>query len=234
MKKLVYIFALSIMMSALSYCQTEQDVIVEEPAATAMADTEKDALLARLEETRQTVVSLEARFQQTKVVMPFSEKEYATGSFRYKAPDKSTWSFSGSEKTTVLIKGNRGFIINDTLAQVQIFEIDTNSRFDFIMAGLARPISAFFTDFDVVVFQDTDTAPYRFHLTPKNDDLKAIVSSFDIMFDPQSLLPQSFKLIEASGDITVMFFDEVRLNEPLDDAVFEYKVPPTYEVIDYR
>lgn len=193
-------------------------------------------IIQQLEAKRQSIQTLAANFQQTKIMMPFEETQYASGVFSYAAPEKCSWSFTEPDTTTVIIKDAQGYIISNELKQVQVFAVDSNNRFDFINAGLAKPLQSFFVDFDVKCFVNETPGDhtYLYKLTPHTEELSAIIESFEIMMDANTLLPQSIKLVETSGDITLLRFSDIVLNAGLEQNHFDYTIPPEYEVIDYR
>ena len=196
-----------------------------------------DAVLAKIEEKRQSIVDFQADFEQIKVIMPFEDTERSTGSFLYKAPDKIIWEFKEPEQSKVLVKGQHGLVIADSVKQVQMFGVDEHNRFDFMLAGLGKSIDQFLDDFSMQCFSETsnDGVPlYIFEMEPKNDDLKGLISKCEITVDAQKLIPVSSKVIEASGDITILIFSGIRINDNLEDTVFSYVIPPDYELIDYR
>lgn len=196
-----------------------------------------NAILARLEVKRQSISNFEASFEQIKVIMPFEETELAKGGFWFKAPDKVLWEFYEPEKSKVLVKGERGYVIMNDIKQVQIFTFDKHNRFDFLLAGLGTPLQSFVEDFDIRCFTDTrddGLALYIFVLTPKDEELMGIIQKCEITIDADQLIPLSTKVIEMSGDVTRLLFSDIRINQQLDDEKFTYVIPVDYEVIDYR
>ncbi len=196
-----------------------------------------DAIMAKIEEKRQSIVDFQADFEQVKVIMPFEDTETATGAFLYKKPDRIIWEFKEPEQSKVLVNGQHGLVITDAVKQVQMFGIDEHNRFDFMLAGLGKSIDQFLDDFSMQCFSETSndgTPLYVFEMEPKNDDLKGVISKCEITVDAQELIPVSSKVIEASGDITILIFSGIRINDNLEDSVFHYVIPPDYELIDYR
>ncbi len=201
-------------------------------------EKEFKTILELLETKRQAIVDFSATFKQEKILLPFNEKEEATGTIHFKSPDKIKWSFLAPEKNTILVKGETGYIISDDLEQVQVFGLEETNQFDFLLAGFGRPIQNYFFDFNVKCFKGKKDGKqiYRFVLVPKSkeNDISQVLKQFEITIDAQSLLLQSSKLTEISGDITYMYFSDTTINQQLDASVFDYKIPSEYQVMDYR
>jgi len=132
------------------------------------------------------------------------------------------------------MKDSRGYIVMEDLKQVQVLFIEENSQFDFLLAGLGTPLENLFERFNVKCFENSLDRTYRFNLTPSTEDFLSIIESFDITIDKKLLIPVSTKLIETSGDVTTMDFSKTQINVDIDPELFDYKIPPDYETIDYR
>lgn len=238
MRSLFYVIILS---SALcSFCALwTATPCAEESKSTRTQVTDGEefkSILAALENKRKSICDFSARFTQVKILVPFNDEEKATGTVNYKSPDKIQWEFLTPEPSKVLVKGNRGYIIMDTLKQVQIFNIEKNNQFEFLLAGWSKPLYNYFFDFNVKCFKGSQNgAPfYTFVLTPKEAELSRILKQFELTIDGSLLIPNSSKLVEVSGDVTTMLFSQIRINTGITPAFFEYKIPPNYEVVDYR
>ncbi|MDX9703672.1 MAG: outer membrane lipoprotein carrier protein LolA [Candidatus Auribacterota bacterium] len=215
------------------YAQDNEQAVVSD--GSGLLDV--TAIMDKLEQKRQSIHHFQSEFEQIKVIMPFEETERSTGLFLFKAPDRVIWEFNQPERTKVLVKGSRGFVISPAVKQVQIFRIDEYNRFDFLLAGLGKPIYQFLDDFSMQCAGDTledGTPVYVFVMEPINESLSSVVSQCEITVSAVELVPLSTKIIETSGDITTLIFSGININSDMDDSLFEYVIPPDYEVIDYR
>ena len=197
---------------------------------------EYEDILLRLEAFHKTVTTLSAQFKQVKIIVPFNDTEEATGSFKLQKPDKFTWEFVSPERQKVLVKDNNGYVINPELQQVQIFLVEEDNYITYLLAGISTPISEYYVDFNITCFRGTDAEQpvYRYEMIPKKEDLKNYIQKCELTFSEESLLPVSAKLIEASGDITLITFSGMVVGQPIDETVFSVVIPPDYEVLDYR
>ena len=217
---------------------TVNNVSAENKLFTEIKNSDEfDSLIETLEAHRQTIKSFESAFKQTRVILPFMDEEKAEGNFYYLYPDKIIWEFKSPEKNKIIVKGDRGFIISDDLKQVQHFEVNESSRFDFLLAGLGKPISSLFDNFDIKCFNGYDAQGneiYYFLMVPVSDDLKTVVKEFELVIDINTKNPVSSKLTEVNGDITELTFEDININGKLGKSFFEYKIPTDYDVIDYH
>ncbi len=193
-------------------------------------------IINEIEEHREQIRTFSAEFDQVKTIMPFEETEKANGVFFYKKPMKVVWEFYAPEKNMVILKENRGFIVTPNLKQVQLFSMEQNNRFKFLLAGLGEPLSKFFVEFNVLCFKGEDKSGkfYLFRLSPKDPEMAQIMDNFEVKVSCVNMVPSSTKLVEKTGDITTLTFSQIKINPNIKESVFEYKIPPAYEIIDYR
>jgi len=199
-------------------------------------ESEYNRIIREIEDKREQISSFSSEFTQIKTIMPFEETEKASGSFFYKKPMKVVWEFYSPEKNMVILKDKRGFIVTPNLKQVQVFGLEDNNRFKFLLAGLGEPISSFFVEFDVMCFKggEGENKFYLFRLVPKDTEIAKFMESFEIKVRYEDMVPSFTKLVEKTGDITTLTFAKRKINPAIKESVFEYKIPPEYEVIDYR
>lgn len=69
-------------------------------------------------------------------------------------------------------------------------------------------------------------------LVPK--DRRADLSLLVVWFDPGELVLKGFTIINLVGDDTTYRFGEVRVNQPLNEAMFSFTPPAGYRVRDHR
>ena len=197
---------------------------------------EFDSIIQSLEDYRKTVTSFESTFNQTRIILPFMDEEKAQGNFFFLYPDKVIWEFKSPEQSKIIVKGNRGYIISDDLKQVQVFEVNDSNRFDFLLAGLSKPLSSLFDNFEIKCFKGYDAEGneiYYFVMIPTSDDLKSIIKEFELVIDVHTKNPVSSKLTELNGDVTEITFENMKVNGDIKKSFFEYKIPTDYDVIDY-
>ncbi|MCB1194772.1 outer membrane lipoprotein carrier protein LolA [bacterium] len=212
-------------------------VTAQEDSLKQVIDTaEYEQALMRLQEFHATVTTLTAQFVQDKIIVPFNDMEESSGSFAMKKPALFMWQFNVPEQQKVVIKEERGYIFNDSLKQTQIFSVEENNFLDFLLAGLSKPLGEYFVNFNVTLFSgiENEQKVYHYKMIPNKEDLKNYVSSCEVSFSQDTLLPVSARLVESSGDVTRIRFSDIKVNEPIDEAQFSTVIPSDYEVLDYR
>lgn len=222
-----YFVLLCLIITSFAAVSVAQDKEVTDKAVVA-------EIINKIELKRKSINVFISDFSQRKEIQPFEEKRHSIGRFAYQSPDKVIWDFFTPEKNKVVMKDSRVYIVTETLKQVQILFIEENSQFDFLLAGLGTPLENLFKRFNVKCFENSSDQTYRFDLTPATEEFVAIIESFEITIDKKRLVPVSTKLTEVSGDVTTMDFSETQINIEIDPKLFEYKIPPDYEIIDYR
>jgi outer membrane lipoprotein-sorting protein len=69
--------------------------------------------------------------------------------------------------------------------------------------------------------------------TPLKKEVRARIVNISIWLDRDTLLPHAIRYEEVSGEVTTLSIRSLKLNEPIQAALFEPKWPKKVQIVDY-
>jgi len=166
------------------------------------------------------VSSLQCSFIQKKTISVLAESVISKGKLLYKKENKLCWEYSSPYFYLFALNGDKVYIKNEKTTNQ--FDTKSNTLFREISLLLVNSINGVglidHKKFDVVFFENKSTI--KMQLTPKNKTLKSIMSSIVLYFEKSTYLVQNIEMVEPSGDSTTIVFNDVILNQPINDEKF--------------
>jgi len=186
----------------------------------ARADTGAAQLAALLE----PVQRLSAQFTQTVHGTHQELLQSAEGYLRMERPQQFKWVLLTPYPQTIVTAGNRLFIFDPDLKQVQIKPLDAalNGTPALVLLGTTQDIQAQFK-VDHRVANDLD----EFVLVPTDSD--ALYAEIRMAFSAQRLV--RIEIVDSLGQLTDVNFNNIEINGTLAPGEFEFVVPPDVDVI---
>lgn len=179
-----------------------------DPAAAAVA-TKVQSFYDRTKD-------LTARFQQTYTYAGFGRKKVSSGKLSVKKPGMMRWDYEKPEPKTVTVKGSRLVQWEPEANQAYVDE-----RFD--STALSAAVTFLIGKGDLVkeFVPSLDPAGVLV-LTPRTPDPR--VESVALTVNDQGQV-EATRVVDGSGNVNEIRFEEVRRNVGLADAAFEVKLP---------
>lgn len=206
MKKFVYILLLSVL-----FCPMIQGQALSEQDYATM----KESLLKNASQLK----SIKADFKQVKR-MSFLEAEIvSSGLFFFKAPHHLRWQYVQPFNYTVVIDDQH--IAIDDEGKKSVFDAGSSEGFKALNKLLVSTVNGdfFSTDqFDVSAFYAGEQ--YRLKLVPKSKDVLHNVSELEVLLSPADWGVQEVKMIEPSGDFTLIVFTNQIYNSDIAQNLF--------------
>jgi outer membrane lipoprotein carrier protein len=192
--------------------------------ATADADNGTEDATDRLLQLLQPVKTMQAEFQQTVLGARYQILQEASGRLYLSRPLRFRWEVDAPYEQLVVTAGNRLYIYDPDLDQVNVEPLDEALRGTpaLILAGTRDDIEA---GFDVMLL-DNDRME-TFQLTPRAPE--SLYSRMRLRFDEGRLV--GLEIVDALDQRTEVVLTEVRINEPIDPERFTFEVPPNADVI---
>jgi outer membrane lipoprotein-sorting protein len=171
-----------------------------------------------LRETAATVSTVKAEFVQEKHMKILARPLISHGNFLFQAPDSLQWEYTQPVKSVlVLHKGQtrryvdkEGVLMEDATAGLQSMQVVVqqitqwlNGRFD------ENPA------FSAIL----EPGP-KIVLSPKDTALARLIQRIEIELSHRPAVIKSVTIYESEDSYTRLVFQNVTLNEPLDDAAF--------------
>lgn len=188
-------------------------------------------LVERVKLEQNHVETMSARFRQEKTSSMLLEPSTDIGVFYYEAPDRVRWEYEEPEAMLVVINGEElvTFYEEQNLAEKASVGEISEQVFKYLGAsGSLEKLSEFFEV--TAYFPDAEGDPYHLVLDPRYSRIQNRLEGMEIWIDPESYQPTRFKYLQPGGDETSYRFDDLVLNEELDDALFEVELPEGTQV----
>ena len=143
------------------------------------------------------------------------------GRLYFMAPNRMRWEYVKPYAFALVVSGER--IVKITDGKSEVLEGNSNRIYQGIIniiMGSASGKKLFDTSvFDVLMYDEGMF--WKAEMTPKRRDMKRMFSQLVFYFDKKSQVIDHLEFIEPQGDRTLIRFDEVRLNEPINNNTFK-------------
>ena len=207
MKKLL----LSLMFVAVSLMVTAQ---------TQLSESQTQEVIRQLTQVASTMQSMQCRFVQEKTSSMLAEPSVAEGTMHYAAPDRMRWEYTAPYAFALVVNGER--LVKVTDGKAEVLEGNAGRMYQGmvnLIIGSASGKKLFDTSVFDIVFYD-DNGFWRADMTPKRRDMKRMFSQLVFRFDKKTNGISRVEFVSANGDITSIRFEEIKVNEAIEDKVF--------------
>lgn len=165
------------------------------------------------------IKSVAANFIQEKHLKILSKPLISKGTFYYQVPQSLRWEYTYPFQSILLIhngninryiKGNDG-LVEDSGAELQAMQI--------VLQEITLWLRGRFNDnpnFNAVL----ETGP-KVVLTPKEKSFAAIIQRIELILSNQPGIIETVRIYENDYSYTKFMFNNVRLNKPLEDSLFQ-------------
>ena len=183
-------------------------------------------LVERINAARAELRTLEADFLQRKESELLLKPEESRGSFTYQAPDRVRWDFATPSDTVVVVRDQEMITWYRELGRVERVDVGRQGDRILQMLGPSSSLETLQRYFTLsVTFPKTAGEPYRMKLDPSFERIRKRIRSMTLDIEAELLVPVYVRYVEAGGDTTEYFFDNVRVNEEVAEDRFELELP---------
>jgi outer membrane lipoprotein carrier protein len=187
---------------------------------TPVETSKTQTIIEYIAKASASVTSLQCSFNQKKIISILSESVISKGKLLYKKENKLCWEYSSPYFYLFALNGDKVYIKNEKTSNQ--FDTKSNTLFKEISQLLVNSINGVglidYKKFDVVFFENKTSI--KMQLAPKNKTLKSIMSSIVLYFEKSTYLVHNIEMVEPSGDSTTIVFNDVILNQPINDEKF--------------
>jgi len=178
------------------------------------------AELTKLTENTKTIQSV---FAQEKHLSFLSENIISKGEFLFKSPNQLRWEYSEPFEY-IIVFNNKNILIKDE-NKISTFDTESNKMFSEINNMMIGTIQGnLFTDnerFAAKYFENS--TQYLLELEPKLPEMKSMLKQILIYIDKSDVSVSKIKMIESSDDYTSIEFVNRKLNQDIDNNIFNLK-----------
>ncbi len=178
-----------------------------------------EAVRQRIQNTSRNILTLQASFTQLKHLSILENDIKSTGMFYFKQKNNLRWEYERPFQYIIVMSGNEIRIKNE--GKVRLYDIKSNKLFSEIsrmMSILLRGEIFDNTSFSVKLTEgDKD---YLATLSPAGEDLKQFLNIVYVYFDKKQLTVNQLRMVENSGDYTLITFQDKKINGEIPDSIF--------------
>lgn len=187
---------------------------------TKLTAEQQKQLVDKIDKAASATKSMQCDFTQTKRMKLLKREMKSTGVMYFKQPDKLRWQYTSPYDYTFIMNGDKVRIKSAKSTQdinVQgnkIFRQITNIILNTVTGGGLKSAS----DFMVEVYQSENG--YFAKLYPKKKEVKQVYQLIEIYFNPTLTMVSSVKMIEKTGDETLVNLNNLKANAPIHEKMF--------------
>lgn len=188
-------------------------------------------LVERVKLEQNHVKTMSARFRQEKNSSMLLEPSTDIGVFYYEAPDRVRWEYEEPEAMLVVINGEELVTFYEEQGLAERASVGEISEQVFKYLGASGSLEKLAEFFEVTAyFPEEEGESYHLVLDPRYSRIQNRLEGMEIWIDPDSFQPTRFKYLQPGGDETTYQFDDLVLNDDLDDTLFEVELPEGTQV----
>ena len=188
---------------------------------TRLTSEQEKQVMAKMDQSSKALHSLQCDFIQTKRMKILSKEMQSKGVLYFKKPDKIRWQYTTPYDYTFIMNGDK----------VQIKSVKSTKNIDIQGNKIFRQITTLIlntvtgegirnsADFNVEFFKSNDG--YFVKMLPKKKEVKQIYSAIEVYFNPALTMVESIKMIEKSGEFTVVKLISPKLNSTINESLFK-------------
>ena len=194
-------------------------------AATITNPPQLKMLVEHLQKHYQATQSFSAKFVETitRVGTPPQERQ---GAVYYRKPGRIRFDFTSPQPETLVSDGTTFYDYDPGLNQVMETPLNnvlkTRSAAAFLMG--AGDIER---EFNATPGPPSEDNLQTIRLTPKGGG-----DRIELGVDPADFNITTLQLNDALGNITLFHFDDIRVNVPLEESLFAFKVPAGADIVN--
>ena len=189
-------------------------------AQTVVSKKDQKPIIEKIEKTSSTMKSMQCDFVQTKTMKMLSKKMVSSGVMYFKRKDKLRWQYKTPYYYTFLMNGDNVKI--KSAKNTQNIKVQNNKMFrqitNVIIGSITGGTLKDSQEFKAELIKTGNN--YSVRLTPKKKEIKHIFNTIEIFFNAGLTMVRSVRMVEKTGDVTVVELKNVKVNATISDNIF--------------
>lgn len=220
--KITKISAISVLFTLLLFL-VASSASTEAKAESMQESSDITDLLRKLGQKVSDFKTLKTDFVQEKNLAVFQNKIVLKGRIYLQKPNRIAWHVDKPVKYSVLITDKVIRQWDEDTNQVQELPLSKNPVFKVVLGQLTTWFSGnYITLLDDYTLQVKKQSPFIFEFIPKETNFaKKVILSITVTFRDDARYLKQIKILETSGDSTIITFYNTVLNPPLEDHFFQ-------------
>ena len=188
---------------------------------TKLTSEQEKQVLAKMDQSSKALRSLQCDFIQSKRMKILSKEMQSKGILYFKKPDKIRWQYTSPYDYTFIMNGDKVQI--KSAKSTKNIDVQGNKIFRQITTIILNTVTGAgimnSADFNVELYKSGDI--YFAKMQPKKKEVKQVYSSIEVYFNSALTMVDTIKMIEKSGESTVVKLVSPKLNTTIDESVFK-------------
>jgi outer membrane lipoprotein carrier protein len=191
---------------------------------TVLSKAQQNDIMKKIESNASHMQSMTCSFSQTKSMKMLSKKMIMQGVMYFKRPIKVRWQYMSPYDYTFILNGSkmklgskkstRSVDMKDNKMFQQISNIIVNTFTGGNLNGQK--------EFTVQMYYGKGNAIMA-KLFPRKKEIKQIYKEINLYFNPQLTMVSEVKMVEKTGDTTVISFKNVKTNVTINENLFSVR-----------
>ena len=188
---------------------------------TKLTSEQEKQVLAKMDQSSKALRSLQCDFIQSKRMKILSKEMQSKGILYFKKPDKIRWQYTSPYDYTFIMNGDKVQI--KSAKSTKNIDVQGNKIFRQITTIILNTVtgagSMNSADFNVELYKSGDI--YFAKMQPKKKEVKQVYSSIEVYFNSALTMVDTIKMIEKSGEHTVIKLVAPKINAAMNESVFK-------------
>ena len=188
---------------------------------TKLTSEQEKQVLAKMDQSSNALRSLQCDFVQSKRMKILSKEMQSKGILYFKKPDKIRWQYTSPYDYTFIMNGDKVQI--KSAKSTKNIDIQGNKIFRQITTIILNTVTGGgimnSADFNVELYKSGDI--YFAKMLPKKKEVKQVYSSIEVYFNSALTMVDTIKMIEKSGEYTVVKLVTPKINAAINESVFK-------------
>ena len=178
-----------------------------------------ETIAAKLNTASKNTKSIDSDFKQFKHLDILENDLKSTGHFCFYAPDKVRWEYMKPYEYLIVMNGNMMWIKDN--GKIKKYDTRSNKMFKEIndlMVGMLQGKILKSNKFDIEFYEDSKRILAK--LKPKSADMQEFLNEMQLYFDKKNYTVLKIKMLEQSGDYTLIEFYNRKMNIKIPNSKF--------------
>ncbi len=193
--------------------------------AIPVKDAEMRQILGDLEKKMKQIENMQTGFVQKKKLKTFQHEVVLKGTIAMQKPNRFAWRIESPIRYSIVFKDGKIYQWNEDTDRVEVLSMSAAPVFKIVIEQMQTWFYGSYTDllaqYDIRVFSKN---PLVLEFTPHKEALSApMIQAITIQFRHDQSYIESIRIMEKSGDQSLMIFTGTLLNTGIDASVWEMK-----------
>ncbi len=188
-------------------------------------------ILKNFDAAQSRINTMTADFVQHKTLLLLAEPTESKGYFYFKKPDKFLWKYTDPTESYLAINGDSLTTYYPEFKSADKVNIKRYRKRIMKYLGIGQSVEVLNDIFDIELVSNNKLKnTYLLSFDPTKKRVEKRLKLIRMWIDIKSFLPIQAEYTEGNGDITVFTFSNLKLDEELEDNIFNIDIPDDVKI----